>query len=197
MRNNRQRKEWFDKDCERELEYRRKLRLEMLKNECYETRSKYEHQRKKCKKLLREKKRKYMENEIKEMEENYKNKEVAKLYGGWKMERSGFQPKANMYKNQAGELLGGEQQILEMWKNHFEDLLNTTLVQYDENEGAEQNIKHPEEVVESEANPSTVLEIEEAIKNMRNNKSPGHDSVRAEMLKYGGVLAVEYWQLRT
>ncbi|KAK9700403.1 hypothetical protein QE152_g31279 [Popillia japonica] len=29
MRNKRQRKEWFDKDCERELEYKRKLRLEI------------------------------------------------------------------------------------------------------------------------------------------------------------------------
>ncbi|KAK9746349.1 hypothetical protein QE152_g6155 [Popillia japonica] len=162
------------KDCERQLEYRRKLRLEMLKNECYEARSKYEHQRKNYKKLLREKKRKYMENEIKEMKENYKNKEVAKLYKGWKMERSGFQPNANMYQNQSGELLGGEQLILEMWKNHFEDLLNTTLVQYDENEGAEKNMKYPEEVVDSEANPPIVLEIEEAIKNMKNNKSPGH-----------------------
>ncbi|XP_063911999.1 putative autophagy-related protein 11 [Zophobas morio] len=115
---------WFDKECEEELEKRTTLRLKVLKNETEENLIAYKEQRKICKRLLREKKRKYKERQLDEIEENYKIKEIRSMYHGLKQEKKGYQSSSVFYKNEKGELVGNEEKILELWQRYFDELLN-------------------------------------------------------------------------
>ena len=78
-------------------------------------------------------------------------------------------------REKAEELVGEEQEILEMWKNHFEKQLN--------------GIDHYD--AEEEENPPTLTEIEEIIKKLKNTKSSGQDMVTPELLKYGGEVLIK------
>lgn len=76
------------------------IKIEDAKQRIRRKRKEYEHQRKNCKRVLRQKRRKHMKNIIKEIEEKYKNKEVVKRYSGLNKEGNGFQPKNdNIIKN--------------------------------------------------------------------------------------------------
>ncbi|KAJ8918308.1 hypothetical protein NQ315_014178 [Exocentrus adspersus] len=56
-----EKKEWFDEECKRELHSRRKLRLKMLQEGTEEAKNKLKEQRRKTKMMLRNKKRKHYE----------------------------------------------------------------------------------------------------------------------------------------
>lgn len=58
----------------------------MINNESEENRQKYYKERKECKKLLRFKKRKYQEEGITALKDNYKNKEIRTLYASLRKE---------------------------------------------------------------------------------------------------------------
>lgn len=67
---------WYDQECERETKKRSELRLQMLKDETEEKIKKYQDQTKRCEKLYRQKKRKYLKEKIEEIERYHRNKEV-------------------------------------------------------------------------------------------------------------------------
>jgi hypothetical protein len=77
-------------------------------------------------------------------------------------------------------LLGGEEEIKDRRKEHFEGPLNMKGV------GNEEEEKEPERYVnvEPEIESPSLQEIKEAIKYLRNNKAPGEDAITAEMIKY-------------
>jgi len=86
-----------------------------------------------------------------------------------------------MCKNKKGELLGGEEEILRRWMEHFKELLDT------ESNGKEQVNQNTEASAQEQCieEPNT-QEVREVIKELRNNKAPGGDNICAEMVKYGG-----------
>lgn len=68
-------KKWFNRECKAELEMRGELRLEilqkkteeeMLQKNTEEARVKYEHQRRKVKRIIRENKRRFQESYFRE-----------------------------------------------------------------------------------------------------------------------------------
>ena len=77
--------------------------------------------------------------------------------------------------------MGGEEEILRRWMEHFKELLDT------ESNGKEQVNQNTEASAQEQCieEPNT-QEVREVIKELRNNKAPGGDNICAEMVKYGG-----------
>jgi hypothetical protein len=69
---------------------------------------------------FRNKKREYM----KEFAMNSKNKNIRYLYRGINEFKSCYQPRNSLVKDENGYLLADSQNILNIWKNYFSQLLN-------------------------------------------------------------------------
>ena len=88
-----------------ELEKRNKLRLKMLTQWTKETETSYLKQRKICKAVIREKKRRHYEDKLKDIEENFKNILVRNLYRGIGNEKRGYQAQPACYKNESRTMI--------------------------------------------------------------------------------------------
>lgn len=178
-------KEWFDKECEQELEERARLRLKMITKGTREAQENYIEQRNKTKKVLRKKKRKHYEAKLENIEESYKNNQIRNLYQGIKNEKRGHQPKTVHYKDKNGEMIMGEPEVLARWKQYFDELLNGDEQTDDNNEEAVDLANRTQNQQSVEQAP-TISEIQNIIENLKMNKSPGSDCITAEMIKFGG-----------
>ena len=89
----------------------------------------------------------------------------------------GFIPKLNACKDKNGRILGEENKIIERWTQHYQEKLNlqaeiqTERIQY--------------LTAEIELKPPDILDTEIAIQKLKNNRTPGEDSITAELIKKG------------
>lgn len=98
-----------------------------------------------------------MQNEglINEIEDNFRRKEIRNRYQGIKSKRRGYQPKIQFYKD-IGELVGGEREILKLWKEYFEKLLNRDEEQKTEAIETYVNADAENQDIEDEGSPNLV-----------------------------------------
>ena len=136
------------------------------------------------KRTTRRKKRQALNNELDDIDNNRKNKRIKQHFQGIKKVRKGYQARSSMIKDGMGNLLTEEEKVMIQWQTHFEELLNRPAPI---NPITMETIYGPEVMVE---NP-TLVEIKEAIKSLKNNKSPGKDTIPAEIWKYGGEILEE------
>lgn len=94
----------------------------MIQNNSEENRKEYEQGRKETHAILRREKKLYMKELIATVEENRKNsKQFFERSGRIKQ---GFKPQTNMMIKDNKELVTDKKEIAEMFKTHFENLLN-------------------------------------------------------------------------
>lgn len=176
------RKEWYDKQCEDEIKKRGAARERMLRTKSEEHRKKYEEQRKRCKKIIREKKREYNIQKLVEIEEKYRNREIRNFYQGVKKVKKGYQPRTTFCKDKDGNLVGTKEKITERWAEYFQELLSTQQIN-SENRYVEQIYREEENLSNEVPKEEEILEV---IRGLKNNRSAGEDGNQAEMIKYGG-----------
>jgi hypothetical protein len=68
---------------------------------------------------FRKKKRKYIKDKINELESNNKNRNIRDLYRGINEFKKGYQLRANLVKDEKGDLLVGPHKIVNRWMNYF------------------------------------------------------------------------------
>ncbi|MEB2589900.1 hypothetical protein SOP87_30190, partial [Bacillus cereus] len=91
------------------------------------------------------------------------------LYEGVNEFRKGWQPKVNLIKDKDGDFLADPSDMLNRWKNYFNDLLNVHV-----GDKSEVNEVHTAEPLVPEPN---LTEVKDAIKRLKNNKAPGIDLI--------------------
>jgi hypothetical protein len=108
-------------------------------------------------------------------ETNNKNKNIRDLYRGINEFKKGYQPRINIIKDENGNLIADPQNVLNRWKNFFNQVLNVHGV----HDVRQMDIHTAEPLVQE---PSLV-EVKTAFQKLKSYKSPGTDQIPAELIK--------------
>jgi len=96
----------------------------------------------------------------------------------------GFKPQTRILVDGTGTMITEERQVINQFKEHFDDLLNRPSIGQGLN---------PSEVcltAEIDIDAPKYEEIDNLIKRLKNNKAPGENNIVAESLKKGGTMLV-------
>jgi hypothetical protein len=124
---------------------------------------------------FRNRKREYLKGKINKLETNNKNKNIRHLYTGVNEFKKGYQPRINIVKDENGNLIADTQNVLNRWKNFFNQVLNVHGVH-----DVRQMDTHMAEPLIPEPN---LVEVEIAIGKLKSYKSLGTDQIPAELIK--------------
>jgi hypothetical protein len=117
-------------------------------------------------KTCKNKKRAHIDNCIRNIEENIKDKHIRNAYKEVGSLKGGFKPHIDLCRGINNEILANTEDIKTRWRTYFQDLLNTALAEHDsflDNTHINQ-IATEEELEEELPNTS---EIEIAIQSMK------------------------------
>ena len=188
-------KDWFDEECGRAMEERKKARIELLQGYTKERDAIYKKARNKAHETCRKKKRQRQKEKFEEIEQQYYNNNTRKLYENLKKQKVGHQEQSLAIKDKNGDLCIGEKEISEAWANHFEEILS-------EHPTITTRLKAEVYKEEDKTSKPTQKEIQDIVKELKNNKSAGPDGLEAELLKHAGdelikrlhQLILEIWE---
>jgi hypothetical protein len=130
-----------------------------------------------CKRVLQNKKRKYLSEILQEAERNCSTGSVRNFFKTIKQYKT-FNPSLKIIKNRHGIILMDPKEKADRRKGYFTELFNADIP---DNSTRRKNLYRSEPMV-SEV---TREEVNEAIKDLKNWKSLGSDEIPAELIKYG------------
>jgi hypothetical protein len=113
-----------------------------------------------------------MKGKINELGTNNTNKNIRDMYRGINEFKKGYQPTTNIIKDENGNLLADPQNVLNRWKNFFNQVLHIHGV----HDVRQMDVHMAEPLVPE---PSSV-KVEIAIGKLKSYKSPGTDQILAE-----------------
>ncbi|KAL4089543.1 hypothetical protein QTP88_024563 [Uroleucon formosanum] len=171
-------KKWHNENCRKAIRKRQTARENYIEEDSTDTKSVYILERKMCKRVLQREKRKYLSEILQEAERNYSMGSVRNFFKTIKQYKT-FNPSLKTIKNCHGVIFVIPKEKADRWKEYFTELLNADIL---DNSTRRKNI-HGAEPMVSEV---TREEVNEAIKDLKNWKSPGSDEIPAVLIKYGG-----------
>lgn len=173
------RNEWYDDECAASLEERNVARKIYLGRPTRIKYKEYQEKRRIANHICRRKKRAVYNKRLEEMEKNFKENNLKQAYKEVNYNRKGYAPKTNLIRI-GDEIIGTTEGILNKWKEHFQQLLNTEA-------SKEETGRSIIEVEEMELEPPDRLDVSLAIKAQKRGKAPGIDNIPAELIKSGGT----------
>ena len=184
-RKRRKAKAWFDEDCKVAVEERGEARLLAIQNTdnvAYQVR--YEQVKRSTRNLLTAKKRRSKISLVEDLERVSHANNKHQFFRRLENLRKGFQPKKGIIRSREGILLADPHQILERWKEYFEDLLNVPLPA---------DPLPPSQPLDgwAEDPPISLGEVEEAVRRLKLGRACGVDEIPAELWKHGGDVVIE------
>lgn len=188
--------EWFDDSCKKANEAKNEARQLYLANHTQENEISYIEKRKNAKKLIKKRKKIFMKDKVKEIENNYNQNAPRNMYLNIKKQTKNYQPRTNICKDKYGNTLSDKNEIVDRWREYFDELLNKPNVTCD---GTAPNI------IEIDEETPTVDDTKAALQKLKNFKCSGEDGIVAELFKYAGdkclnyihQILVDVWQTET
>jgi hypothetical protein len=117
-------KPWFDDECSKLTDQQKQAKIQWLQNPNQINRDNLQNLRHETNRIFRNKKREYLKGKINELEANNKNKNIRDLFRGKNEFKKGYQPRSNIIKDENDNLIADPQNVLNRWKNFFNQLLN-------------------------------------------------------------------------
>ena len=110
-RNNKKKNQWFDQECEQSLQQKAIKRLELLTRPTEENREDYNRVRTQTRRLLRRKKKQYLEARIQQLEEKHRTGQSRQFYRDLKTMTGNTINSPRFIKDDAGQLLADDEEI--------------------------------------------------------------------------------------
>lgn len=177
----RRKRSWFNEQCEQAVNKRKEALQLFLANPQYKRR--YEVTRRQTNTILRREKRRFLNEKVASIEANRIANNGRAMYRTIKSMRA-TNIQGTTMRDANGNLLTNPKDALQQWKVYFDELLNVT-------SSASADSQPVFVAVQPEVNPPSRAEVAEAIKMLKNHKSPGNDFIPAELLKKGGDSLVD------
>lgn len=113
------------------------------------------------------------------MEELFRAKDTRKFYEKLNRSRKGFVPQADMCRDFDGNLLTNEREVVERWRQHYDEHLNGDVA----SSGGGTEITLGARADDERLPPPDLQEVETEIRRLKNNKAAGVDQLPSELLK--------------
>lgn len=188
--NNKKQTAWWNHEIKEEVKDKKKKWRTYLGEKSGESYEAYKAQRTRVKDMIKKAKEDCWRKFGQKMERN--SKENQKLFYKTLKNIREKKPaqKIATVKNKKGEIITGEKQIMERWKQHFEELLRSSASETTKNSLDEVRKRRQLTKQDTEGNTTrkiTIEELKDAINWLKSGKAPGHDRITAEMLKNLGT----------
>jgi len=168
---------WYDEEFKFAVEERKKEREKwLIRGRRENEEQEYHHKRKKAHKIIRNKKKTYIKNVTESIEEEQKHNNTRKMYQTVNQFKKGYQNKFSIIRNKKRELAMNTKEKAEIWKEYFDELLNTE-------EPRELIKKGNKEIGEVEVEELSIEDVKKAIRNLKNNKVAETDGIHPELIK--------------
>lgn len=176
---------WWNDEIKKEVKEKKQRWLHYQNTRKRNDYESYKLQRTKTKEMIEKAKKADWDNFGVIMETNHKENQKL-FYRVIKNQRTFKKPPLKQIKNKTGKILKNEEEILERWQEHFEELLETQDKNEDNNDTVVP-VPYAENSNETEDTEEiTISEIEDAMKHIRTGKAAGYDGIKSEQLKYIG-----------
>jgi len=117
------RRGWFDDESRKALEEKNAASKKWIDRPTRTKRMEYERLRKIAHKMCKSKKRTHVDNRIRHIEENVKDKQIRNACKEVGSLKAGFQSHTDLCRGINNEILSKEEEIKTRWKTYFQDLL--------------------------------------------------------------------------
>ena len=181
----REHKDWISMETYRAMDERRMIKEEIGRTNSERLkemkREQYRGKDREVKSKARADKRKYLDDIADKAEEAAKKNQLSELYTLTRQLSNQKKSRGSGIRSKDGDLLTKEDQVLERWKEHFEEVLNIRSENIDIPEGC--NIGENPDIETIDTSQITIDEVKRAIMKLKNGKSPGIDNINPELLK--------------
>lgn len=175
---------WWDSNCDQAVINRRLAFQKYNSNKTPGTLQHFLDTRKQTNRTIRKTKRDYITEQLKSIEENFRNYNSRNFYRTFANKIKGYSPQNLTFKKQDGKLALTNRENCEELAHYFSNLLNCP-------EPPERFPHDPPKHMKHDADPPTQEEIQQHIRKLKNGKSSGEDGIIAELLKNLGPRSLQ------
>jgi len=175
--------EWWDDECRKAMEEKTLARMKGINRRTRINQKDYMQKRKIANGIWTRKKKKWLNDKIKQIEEANRKNETQKFYKNSTFFNKKQTQLIPLCKDNNGAIISEKTLVLEKWKQYFNKILNL------ETQQAKSNYEAPlQGNDEEEIEIPTYKEISNIISKLKGNKAPGPDSLTSELIKRGGYI---------
>jgi hypothetical protein len=174
-----QRSEWWDKDCQLAIKRKNEARRRWLLHKTRASSEWYHKKRNEANRMCALKKKEWINETIRQIEENHKKNESRKFFSEIQNLKQQNIRVPFMCKDENNIVITQTNQILNRWKDYFRAILNL-----DSNHRIQPITSDNQ--TEVEIQPLSYIEVCLIINKLKSNKAGGTDNIIPELVKQGG-----------